>query len=252
MGDLTTANFASDSEDDDEDFIPDNAADQSDSGSSDSDDSETEAADGSVPAKRRSRKRQKGKKKQKQTAPGEDPASLRASIEAAERAEQERKAKINDIWSSMRTDDGATKKSSNYLAAYEASLNSKTNKVTKTYQFAGRQFSIEQSITPTLQSEPLAPQEPPPGSTTPTAPKARKSRLMEIAEKFGVAHEAAKLTVLEKSKLDWVMHVDESGDAERLQHHRKDGYLEKHDFLSRMDQRQAEHLQSLKRTGRRR
>lgn len=56
-------------------------------------------------------------------------------------------------------------------------------------------------------------------------PRARKSRLMDIAVRYGVAHEAAKLTVLEKSKIDWKIHVEEVGDADRLTHNRKDGYV---------------------------
>ncbi|CCK72923.1 Swc5p KNAG_0M00700 [Huiozyma naganishii CBS 8797] len=45
-----------------------------------------------------------------------------------------------------------------------------------------------------------------------------------------------KLTTLEKSKLDWVKYVDKAGIHEDLQLHNKDGYLERQDFLNRVEQ----------------
>ncbi|SCU81284.1 LAFA_0C03818g1_1 [Lachancea sp. 'fantastica'] len=44
-----------------------------------------------------------------------------------------------------------------------------------------------------------------------------------------------KLTTLEKSKLDWATYVDKEGINEELFLHNKDGYLEKQDFLNRVE-----------------
>ncbi|SCU83986.1 LAME_0C07668g1_1 [Lachancea meyersii CBS 8951] len=44
-----------------------------------------------------------------------------------------------------------------------------------------------------------------------------------------------KLTTLEKSKLDWATYVDKEGINEELTLHNKDGYLEKQDFLNRVE-----------------
>ncbi|KAI9017557.1 bucentaur or craniofacial development-domain-containing protein [Gaertneriomyces semiglobifer] len=85
-----------------------------------------------------------------------------------------------------------------------------------------------------------------------SAPKMRRSNLLALASKYGLA-DAAKLTVLEKSRRDWKQHVNEAGDADVLEHHRKDGYLEKVAFLHRTDERQAELVKQMKqsRSGRR-
>lgn len=40
--------------------------------------------------------------------------------------------------------------------------------------------------------------------------------------------------------------MEEAGDAHDLEKHRKDGYLEKVDFLKRTDERQAEMVQQMK------
>ncbi|KAJ3053799.1 swr complex subunit [Rhizophlyctis rosea] len=211
----------SDSDEDDEDFVPN--ADSSDSGS----DTDGDDADQTVSS-----------------------VQTEKSKEEAKQREEERRKRVEDLWRSMKSGEAVMQKSTNYLEAYEASLKRNVRKVTQTYEFAGKQF--RHTVTPDQ-----APESAPTATTTSqqperTAPKQRKSRLKEVAERFGVGHEAAKLTVLEKSKLDWMMHVEEYGDSDRLSYHRKDGYLEKTDFLSRTDQRQAEHVQSLKRVRSRR
>ncbi|KAI9094032.1 craniofacial development protein 1-like protein [Phlyctochytrium arcticum] len=76
-------------------------------------------------------------------------------------------------------------------------------------------------------------------------PRQRKSHLLSLARKYGLAV-AARLTILEKSKMDWRKHVDDMGDAHTLAHHRKDGYLEKVAFLSRTDDRQADIVRQMK------
>ncbi|KAI8922430.1 bucentaur or craniofacial development-domain-containing protein [Powellomyces hirtus] len=80
----------------------------------------------------------------------------------------------------------------------------------------------------------------------PPPPMMRKSNLLALAAKYGLA-DAAKLTVLEQSKVDWKRHVAAEGDEHTLQQARKDGYLEKVDFLKRTDDRQAELAKKLKR-----
>ncbi|KAJ3154179.1 hypothetical protein HDU86_004723 [Geranomyces michiganensis] len=76
-------------------------------------------------------------------------------------------------------------------------------------------------------------------------PQPRKSKLLALAAKYGLA-DAAKLSVLEQSKADWKRHVDLEGDRHSLDRARKDGYLEKVDFLNRTDDRQAELHKKLK------
>ncbi|KAJ3292924.1 hypothetical protein HK104_004902 [Borealophlyctis nickersoniae] len=266
MATIASQNFASDSEDD-HDFIPDEADVDSDSGSGDDGEDDAEEGDegGPLKGKRKAKGRQGrkgGAKKKRKTGtdfqvveePPETDEQWEAAKADAERLELEaeaaKKKKLDELWAAMNAPVKQEKKPGTYLAAYAASLACESKGVIKHYEFAGQQFSVRQaadsSDTTQSASSPSttpAPDDPP----VRTAPRARKSRLLDIAAKYGIAHEAAKLTVLEKSKLDWMMHVEEAGDADRLSHHRKDGYLEKAAFLARTDERQAEHIQQMRR-----
>ncbi|GAA5893689.1 BCNT domain-containing protein [Sporobolomyces salmoneus] len=97
------------------------------------------------------------------------------------------------------------------------------------------------------ESEPI-PSVPPP-SKPPTlsgggAPKRKKAGgggLGAMAASLGVGGKPAKLNTLEKSKLDWNSYVQtQEGLEDTLVHARKDGYLEKKDFLDRVEMRKEE------------
>ncbi|OQR91046.1 hypothetical protein ACHHYP_05055 [Achlya hypogyna] len=49
-----------------------------------------------------------------------------------------------------------------------------------------------------------------------------------------------KVSTIEKSSLDWDSFKEKEGIADELEHHTKDGYLEKQDFLHRVDLRKFE------------
>jgi hypothetical protein len=57
----------------------------------------------------------------------------------------------------------------------------------------------------------------------------RKSNLEEMAK----GNKAAKLNVLEKSRLDWAGFVDKEGIQDDLKQFNKDGYIERQEFLKR-------------------
>lgn len=65
----------------------------------------------------------------------------------------------------------------------------------------------------------------------PVGPRKRKSTLeAELA-----AGKAKKMNTLEKSRLDWLTYVDGEGIRDDLTRHNKGGYLQKQDFLSRVE-----------------
>ncbi|KDQ60126.1 hypothetical protein JAAARDRAFT_32501 [Jaapia argillacea MUCL 33604] len=70
------------------------------------------------------------------------------------------------------------------------------------------------------------------------------------------SQKAKKLTTLEKSAMDWQSHVESSRDAalkDELEANRRGGgYLEKVDFLQRVEERREETFESMKSTKRRR
>ncbi len=64
----------------------------------------------------------------------------------------------------------------------------------------------------------------------------------------GAAVRATKLNTVEKSKLDWVKHVDEEGLQEELDEYgrAKEGYMGRMEFLNRVEGRREEGLRSAK------
>lgn len=73
--------------------------------------------------------------------------------------------------------------------------------------------------------------------------KRRKSKMLdELAQ-----GKAKKLNTLEKSKLDWLGYVDQQGIKDDLSQHNKDGYLQKQDFLQRVERRIDNDLKQFKR-----
>ncbi|GAA6005911.1 Swc5p [Rhodotorula paludigena] len=69
------------------------------------------------------------------------------------------------------------------------------------------------------------------------APSAGGGGLAEMAATLGVGQKKAKLNTLEKSKLDWNQYVStQEGLTDTLAHARKDGYLDRRDFLDRVEQ----------------
>ncbi|BGP55881.1 hypothetical protein JCM8202_002307 [Rhodotorula sphaerocarpa] len=101
-------------------------------------------------------------------------------------------------------------------------------------------------------------------SSAPVPPPAAKRRktggaggsLSGMAASLGVAGaggKPAKLNTLEKSKLDWSSYVSsETGLEDTLAHARKDGYLDRRDFLDRVDASKEEQWDQARRGGRRR
>ena len=59
-----------------------------------------------------------------------------------------------------------------------------------------------------------------------------------------------KINVLDKSKHDWNSYVDQTGIRDDLEHHNKDGYLDRVSFLQRADERQAEHEREVRKGSR--
>ncbi|GAA6043487.1 hypothetical protein JCM8097_000738 [Rhodosporidiobolus ruineniae] len=70
--------------------------------------------------------------------------------------------------------------------------------------------------------------------------------LAAAAAKLGVGKKPAKLNTLEKSKLDWNNHVTTTGDSDDLATARRNGFLEKKDFLDRVEGKREEEWERLK------
>ncbi|GAA6055323.1 hypothetical protein JCM3770_005284 [Rhodotorula araucariae] len=91
-------------------------------------------------------------------------------------------------------------------------------------------------------------------STSAPAPAARPppkrkagGGLAGMAASLGVGKKPAKLNTLEKSKLDWNNYVStQEGLSDTLTHARKDGYLDRRDFLDRVEGAKERQWEDLK------
>ncbi|GAA5925791.1 Swc5p [Sporobolomyces koalae] len=124
----------------------------------------------------------------------------------------------------------------------------------------GPDTSLPTSAPPLTSAEPDPLKPPAPTSAAAAAaplppaggPRRKKAGggLGAMAASMGVGVKPAKLNTLEKSKLDWNSYVQtQDGLQDTLQHARKDGYLEKKDFLDRVEARKEQGWESAKKKG---
>lgn len=79
-----------------------------------------------------------------------------------------------------------------------------------------------------------------------------KLKRPSLIDKFLAGDKKNKLTTLEKSRLDWASFVDKKKIKDDLSLHNKAGYLEKQDFLGRMDAKRDMEYQKAKELDRQR
>lgn len=79
-----------------------------------------------------------------------------------------------------------------------------------------------------------------------------KLKRPSLIDKFLAGDKKNKLTTLEKSRLDWASFVDKKRLKDDLSLHNKAGYLEKQDFLGRMDAKRDMEYQKAKELDRQR
>lgn len=79
-----------------------------------------------------------------------------------------------------------------------------------------------------------------------------KLKRPSLIDKFLAGDKKNKLTTLEKSRLDWASFVDKKSLKDDLALHNKGGYLEKQDFLGRVEAKKDLHYQQAKEVERQR
>lgn len=92
-----------------------------------------------------------------------------------------------------------------------------------------------------------------PGSTEPTELRIKLKR-PSLIDKFlsTYGNKKQKLSTLEKSRLDWASFVDKKKLKDDLSTHNKGGYLDKQEFLGRLQDKRDEHYQKAKEEERKR
>lgn len=114
--------------------------------------------------------------------------------------------------------------------------------VKEIFEFAGEKIEIEKEIqTDDTQGNGKC-------NDGPAAPASRARTSGGLSSVLGQLGKKNKLSVLEKTKLDWTGFKKKAGIEEELQVHNKgrDGYLERQDFLERTDFRRFEIEKSLR------
>lgn len=116
-------------------------------------------------------------------------------------------------------------------------------KITRTYEFAGKQITEEKEVD--INSEEAKAHlnsikikasndvKPQPASSTPAL--RRKRKRASLLDAVISNSSSAKLSTLEKSRLDWATYVDKNKISDELKYKNKGGFLEKQDFLNRVD-----------------
>ncbi|KAI4493298.1 hypothetical protein M0802_009466 [Mischocyttarus mexicanus] len=285
----------SDSDDDDEDYVPDGADNEPvseadsegevESGPEDENDENKRETDKTISRKRgkqtvKSTKRNKRtKKKLKESDDSKEEEKEENKSDKAEKkelTEEEEKKRADSLWADFMKDtavaskpkqqsptNGPKEKSS---ASIKPTAEEKV-KITKIFEFAGEEVKIEKEVSIDSAEARLSLTSAEYSTETDAcASPAGKGRgrgrgrgvikrggLGGISSVLGQIGKKAKISTLEKSKLDWDNYKKEENlEEEIVTHNRgKDGYLEKQDFLQRADLRQFEIEKKLRNTSRR-
>ena len=270
-----TTSSSSDSESD-EDYVPsskelkdDDAASVDEDNSEDSSHSEGEAEGG---VKRTRRNERKSGRKKRKSKSNQDSVAKSSNKEDEDEDDdddespsttkkQEPSRNIDEIWNTFKKDVESTEKKQLTKTNDDAESSKepsepkeppKTKKVTELFEFAGEAVEVEKEV-PIDAPEPAAKPQPSKNIPATSVPGPRRNVGGGLSSILGQIGKKNKLSILEKSKLDWNSFKKQEGIEEQLQTHNKgkDGFLEKQDFLQRTDLRRFEIEKAMRTSSRR-
>ncbi|XP_057321407.1 craniofacial development protein 1 [Microplitis mediator] len=269
----------SDSDEDDEDYVPDGAEQagseaesegeiEEDSGAEDENDENEQV---SKKQKKRGRKgnKSKGNKRKKIESKDVDNEDEEDKSEKKIVSEEEEKLRADSLWADFMKDTGTVSKPKPQKSSNSSQENSQIVrpkveekvKITKIFEFAGEEVKVEKQVAANSaearlilsSTEKSLNQSELNNDSRKTVRRGRGGSLGGISSVLGQIGRKAKISTLEKSKLDWDnFKKQENLDEEITTHNRgKDGYLERQDFLQRADVRQFEIEKELRTVARR-
>lgn len=276
----------SDSDEDDEDYVPDGADSDPvsevesegdiESGPEDEND-ENKRETGRKDAKRsKGRKSKKAKRRrtlEKSKVSEEESKQEEECKEEKQLTEEEEKKRADSLWADFMKDTAVISKSKPQNSINRSNERSppiqkpkvqEKVKITKVFEFAGEEVKVEKEVSAdsaearlslsSAENSATKPSE----STSPAAKErvrggVKRAGLGGISSVLGQIGKKAKISTLEKSKLDWDNFKKQENIEEEINTHNKgkDGYLERQDFLQRADLRQFEIEKQLRSTSRR-
>ncbi|XP_076750003.1 yeti [Xylocopa sonorina] len=279
----------SDSDEDDEDYVPDGVDSEpvsevesegdAESGPEDENDEnkrETTKKHGrkrNKAIKSKIRKRRKTGKKLKDDVEEKEDEQEEKSKEEKKLTEEEEKKRADSLWADFMKDTASTPKPKNQNDTNKQKEKSPSMgkpkveekvKITKVFEFAGEEVKVEKevsidsaearlSLSSTVNSEKIGNSTAPVGRGSGRGRGFKRGSLGGISSVLGQLGKKAKISTLEKSKLDWDNYKKQENLEEEISTHNKgkDGYLERQDFLQRADLRQFEIEKQLRSAGRR-
>lgn len=276
----------SDSDEDDEDYVPDGADSDPvsevesegdlESGPEDENDEnkrETGWKKGTKRSKSRKNKKTKHRKTLEKSKVSEEGNKEEEECkEKKELTEEEEKKRADSLWADFMKDtavvkskpqNSINKSNERSLPVQKPKVQEKV-KITKVFEFAGEEVKVEKEVSVDSAEARLSlsaaenSAAKSPESTSPVVRERgrggiRRVGLGGISSVLGQIGKKAKISTLEKSKLDWDSFKKQENIEEELNTHNKgkDGYLERQDFLQRADLRQFEIEKQLRNSSRR-
>nr|XP_034189749.1 craniofacial development protein 1 isoform X2 [Osmia lignaria] len=279
----------SDSDEDDEDYVPDGADSEPVSEVESEGDVESGPEDENDENKRETTKKKgkkrgkvtKSKTKKRRTAgknlkneddEKDEEEDKTESKEKKERTEEEEKKRADSLWADFMKDTVGSKskpqdtinKPKEKSPPLEKPKVEEKVKITKVFEFAGEEVKVEKEVpidsaearltlSSAENSEKSGNTASPAGKGSGRGKGFKRAGLGGISSVLTQIGKKAKISTLEKSKLDWDNYKKEENLEEEITTHNKgkDGYLERQDFLQRADLRQFEIEKQLRNTNRR-
>ncbi|XP_014243170.1 craniofacial development protein 1 [Cimex lectularius] len=222
----------SDSESEDEDYMPEGVSDVSEESGSGSEEEPDASTEGGGRKRKKSSAKKSKKRKAEEKENNEEETIKKESVEELKKKSdalwaefmkpvESKKVKEEDSRVSGLTDE---KENSEHTEPEASKV-----KVTQVFDFAGEKVQVEKEVNVKCQRA---------QSSTRGCGRGRGG----IASILGQLGKKGKLSTLEKSKLDWDRFKKDEGIDEDLEMYNKgkNGYLERQDFLQRTDLRQFE------------
>ncbi|GAB1866171.1 Craniofacial development protein 1 [Camponotus japonicus] len=257
----------SDSDEDDEDYVPDRV---------DSDIVSEVESEGDVESspedENDENKREIGQQKENKSKVSEEEKEVEECKETKELTEEEEKKRADSLWADFMKDTAVVSKpkpqnpinrSNERSPPIQKPKIQEKVKITKIFEFAGEEVKVEKEVsvdsTEARLSLSAAENSTKSSESASAASKERgrggirRAGLGGISSVLGQIGKKAKISTLEKSKLDWDNFKKQENIEEELNTHNKgkDGYLERQDFLQRADLRQFEIEKQLRNSSRR-
>ncbi|KAL7052493.1 hypothetical protein ACKWTF_004874 [Chironomus riparius] len=244
--------LGSDSDSDDGDYCPVN-----DSGSESIDEKEDLNENNEGTTNPTKKKRRKGRRTRNKQVDDENEEEERQTIKTVQDPEKE-KERVDALWADflsgteipLEKKETTSTKSSTSKTDIPKIQKLKPAPAPKVFEFAGETIEVSQNDTENSTSS-INPIKPSTGQTNSLGIKRPSAGgLSSVLDQFSKKN---KLSVLEKTKLDWDGFKSKEGINEELKTHNRgrQGFLERRDFLERTDFRQFEIEKSLRTTSKR-